>query len=102
MAEQETTSIGNNIDTGKNGIVLADDVAILSKERTDVALQAIYQIESLSRHLVLVADLDLQPSDYDHLIKNIGARINGLSNALCGTLDDEMETMDSLFRRISL
>jgi hypothetical protein len=102
MAERETTSTGNNIDAGENGLVLADGVAILSKERTDVALQAIYQIDALSRHLAIAADMDTQPAEFAHVLKNLGARISGLSNALCGALDDDRETMESLSKRICL
>lgn len=102
MAEQETTSTGNNIDAGENGLAQPDGMAIISKERTDVALLAVYQIDALARHLTLAADMDTQPAEFAHVLKNLGARISGLSHALCSALNDDMETMESLSERICL
>ncbi|AOF81913.1 hypothetical protein BSY238_99 [Methyloversatilis sp. RAC08] len=91
---------GNTIQTGANGLVLADGAATLSKERTDVALQAVYQIDALSRHLVIAADMNTGSAEFPHVLRNLGARISGLSNALCGALDDDHATMESLTKQI--
>ena len=91
---------GSTIQTGANGLVLADGVATLSQERTAVALDAIFQIDALARHLVIAADMNTGSAEFPHVLRNLSARISGLSNALCGALEDDHATMESLTKQI--
>jgi len=86
-----------------NGLTVNPDGSVsLSALRSRLCLEATWEIESLALALPDLVPNTEENNAARHLVRGIAARIFELNAALMGGLNDELETVKSIHRAVTL